>query len=66
MKIKKNYREPETVKRITDALMENHKLYGAPYCPCALEHIEDTMCMCREFRDNPDMTRCHCGLYIRE
>ena len=60
MKVKKNYKEPETVKKITDALMENNKLYGAPYCPCSLEHTEDTICMCREFKDNPAMTRCHC------
>lgn len=35
------------------------------HCPCSLIKNEDTVCMCREFRE---MTSgmCHCGLYYKE
>ena len=36
------------------------------YCPCRLLKNEDTKCMCKEFRENPEMTECHCGRFIRE
>jgi hypothetical protein len=35
------------------------------HCPCVLEALrnEDTKCMCKEFREAPVGTVCHCGLY---
>lgn len=66
MKIKLNLNEPIVVDTIRTALLENEKEYGAKYCPCSVEHTEDTICMCKEFKENPTMKRCHCGLYIRE
>lgn len=33
------------------------------YCPCAISKSEDTKCMCKEFRDMPVGSICHCGLY---
>lgn len=36
------------------------------YCPCRTVHNEDTKCMCKEFREAPEGTTCHCGLYIKE
>lgn len=39
------------------------------YCPCRREHTEDTLCMCKEFRDqlaDPDFEGyCHCMLYYK-
>lgn len=36
------------------------------YCPCRVEHTDDTMCMCKEFREKtPVGNTCHCGLYIK-
>ncbi len=37
------------------------------HCPCVLEALrnEDTLCMCKEFRDAPVGTTCHCGLYTK-
>lgn len=35
------------------------------YCPCRVEHTEDTKCMCKEFREQLSGI-CHCGLYIKE
>lgn len=33
------------------------------YCPCALVKNEDTFCPCKEFRESPVGTVCHCGLF---
>jgi len=57
--------DDELVNEIKTKLKENDG-----YCPCALEHNRDTMCMCKEFRDklqDESFTGpCHCGLYILE
>ena len=39
--------------------------YGKRYCPCSLERTDDTVCMCKEFREM-DKGICHCQLYIKE
>ena len=36
------------------------------YCPCRLEHTDDTKCICAEFRGAPSGETCHCGLYFKE
>jgi len=33
------------------------------YCPCLLERSEDTICTCKDMREN---NICHCKLYIEE
>lgn len=37
------------------------------HCPCVLEPFrnQDTLCMCKEFREAPKGTICNCGLYIK-
>ena len=47
-------------KKIELAIKEN-----GGYCCCALEKTEDTKCMCKNFREAPVGTTCHCGLYIK-
>ena len=32
------------------------------YCPCAIEKTEDTLCPCKDFREQADGV-CHCGRY---
>ena len=34
------------------------------YCPCALTKTQDTVCMCKDFRETEE-GMCHCGLYIK-
>lgn len=37
------------------------------YCPCRINKIPDTKCMCKEFREQlerGELGQCHCGLYI--
>ena len=40
------------------------------YCPCRLQHTEENICMCQEFRDqiaDPAFEGfCHCRLYYKE
>ena len=40
------------------------------YCPCKIDRSEDTVCMCKEFREqirDPEFEGfCHCLLYYKE
>jgi hypothetical protein len=44
-------------------LIRNRLKENDGYCPCALERIPDTKCMCKEFREMDCNGYCHCGLY---
>ena len=33
------------------------------YCPCMIEKSPDTKCMCREFREQREPGKCHCGRF---
>ncbi len=35
------------------------------YCPCSIDQNDDTICMCKEFREQTTEGPCHCGLYIK-
>lgn len=36
------------------------------HCPCKVKKNEDTLCMCKEFREQNEPGYCHCGLYYKE
>lgn len=60
--------DKETVEIIRSNLKNNKAKYGKQYCPCVLpnNHNENTVCMCKEFRDQierGELGECHCGLY---
>ena len=59
MQIKVND-DKELVAEIRKKLKENDG-----YCPCQIEHTDDTKCMCKDFRENVASGECHCGLYIK-
>lgn len=46
---------------VLEGLERNKAHYGARYCPCRLDRTVDTICPCREFREEG---HCHCGLFI--
>lgn len=51
-------------KQVLEGLKQNDG-----YCPCAIEHIPDTKCKCKEFRDainNGILGECRCGLFINK
>ena len=54
------YADSETAKEIRSAMRE-----AGGHCPCVLpsKRNEDTLCMCKAFRESPAGTVCHCGLY---
>lgn len=43
-------------------LQRNKEKYGKRYC--SLVRTDDTVCMCKEFREMEEGT-CHCQLYIK-
>ena len=53
------------VNKIRESIAENDG-----YCPCKIEHTEESFCMCKEFRDKiADESfegYCHCKLYYKE
>ena len=55
-------------EKIVKAIREGLKKKDG-HCPCRLEVSEDTMCMCKEFREqiaNPEFEGyCHCMLYYK-
>lgn len=52
--------DPETFKDISDAIRQNNN-----YCCCAITKEPDTMCMCKEFRDQNESGFCHCGRFYK-
>ena len=52
--------DSDRVREVCGALKANEG-----YCPCKLEKTPDTLCMCKEFREQ-QTGLCHCGLYMKE
>ena len=56
-------------EKIVEAIREGILKKGG-HCPCRREMTEDTMCMCKEFReqiaDEQFEGFCHCMLYYKE
>lgn len=50
------------MKEIDTSIAELVEQCGG-YCPCAIEQNEDTKCPCKEFREAPEGTICHCGRF---
>lgn len=50
----------EEYKEITEAVKVNEN-----YCPCMPTKNEDTLCMCKEFRESKDTDYCHCGRFYK-
>lgn len=48
------------VLRIIKGLESNFKKYGASYCPCKIDKIEDNICPCKDYRETGN---CICKLY---
>lgn len=55
-------------EKVVKAIREGLKKKDG-HCPCRLELTEDTMCMCKEFREqiaDPEFEGyCHCMLYYK-
>lgn len=62
MEYEYRFTEDEDKKnKILDAIYKN-----GGYCPCRVDHNEDTVCMCKDFREQKEPGVCHCGLFYKE
>lgn len=52
----------EVKETVLAGLKRNKEKYGKKYCPCSLVRDEDTICMCKEFREMEEGT-CHCQIH---
>ena len=59
LKIIKNPDE-NIYNEVTKEVMANDR-----YCPCRLERTKDTLCPCKEFRDQTAEGECHCGRFVK-
>lgn len=50
------------VKLILDGLKRNEDTYGARYCPCKIDKVEDNICPCTDYRETGI---CKCRLFIK-
>ena len=57
--IKKNPNQ-EDFDEISEIIKNNDN-----YCCCAIDKNEDTLCMCKEFREQKECGFCHCGRYYK-
>ena len=59
LKIIKNP-DKKTYDEVTQAVKDNDN-----YCPCKLERSQDSLCICREFREQNEEGECCCGRYVK-
>lgn len=45
---------------VTQAVKDNNG-----YCPCLIEQTEDTICICKDFKEQETEGECHCGRYVK-
>ena len=57
--------DKELVDEVNRQLKENKEKYGKAYCPCALVHNKDTICICKEFLEDVESGECPCGKYVK-
>ena len=43
--------DKEVKEAVLAGLQRNKEKYGKRYCPCSLVRNDDTVCMCKEFRE---------------
>lgn len=50
----------EEYEKVTQAVITN-----SGFCPCAVFKIEETKCICKEFRDKDTPGFCHCKRFLK-
>lgn len=50
--------DKEKAQKIRELIRKNDG-----YCPCKLVKNDDTKCVCKEFVEQEELGKCHCGLY---
>lgn len=49
----------------TQKIIEEKRKEAQGHCPCVIpsQWSEDNLCICKDFKEAPVGTVCHCGLY---
>lgn len=55
--------DKDLIAAIDKKLKDNKEQYGARYCPCSVKRSEDTICPCKNFREQSVPGPCHCGKF---
>ena len=55
-------RKPLKIVEVDPSIQKSVKANDG-YCPCAIWQTPDTKCMCKEFRDQKEPGKCHCGRF---
>lgn len=50
----------EFFKKISQSVKDNQG-----YCPCLIEQNDETICICKDFKEQDIEGACHCGRYIK-
>lgn len=50
--------DKEKAQKIRELIKKNDG-----HCPCKLVKNDDTKCICKEFVEQKELGKCHCGLY---
>lgn len=58
----KVFRNPDVqfYEKITKAVKDNDN-----HCPCMLQKTDDTLCMCKAFREQNTKGFCHCKRFMK-
>ena len=59
LKILKNPDE-EKYNQISQMVIDN-----SGFCPCSINKTEDTICICKEFKEQTEEGFCHCKRYVK-
>ena len=52
--------DADSFKAISEAIRQNGN-----YCCCGIEKTADTMCICKNFREQTESGFCHCGRFLK-
>lgn len=49
--------------KVVDASVGELVKANGGFCPCAIQKTPDTVCPCKDFREQQEPGLCHCGRY---
>lgn len=52
--------DKEKYNAISKAVVDNDG-----FCPCSIIRSDDTLCLCKEFREQETEGECHCSRFIK-
>ncbi len=64
----RGYGFSESKDKLLKSLVAMHKKFGDFYCPCQVQKVEDTICVCKSTREGyvDKEETCICHFFVRE